>query len=125
MKYYHVWFQTKYKKYLLIDMIDPRIHELLRGIAVEKGIELLASGSLPDHMHLLVGLKEDQVLSWAVKQLKAISARKIFQEVKLLKQDLRINNFWARRYGYKEIRPERIQIATDYVLNQKKDLYLL
>ena len=42
MKYYHVWFQTKYKKYLLIDLIDPRLHELLRAIAVEKGIELLA-----------------------------------------------------------------------------------
>ena len=123
MKYYHVWFQTKYKKYLLIDLIDPRVHELLREIAAEKGIKLLASGSLPDHMHLLICLKEDQALSWAVKQLKAISSRKIFQEIKLLKQDFRINNFWARRYGFKEIPPERVRAVIDYVLDQKKDLY--
>ena len=108
MRYYHVWFQTKFKKYLLVDLIYERVHELFRQIANEKGIKLLASGSLPDHMHLLVCLEEGQNLPWAVKQLKAISSRKIFQEVKLLKQDFRINNFWARRYGSKEIPPEGI-----------------
>jgi putative transposase len=123
MRYYHVWCQTKFRKYLLVDMIDNRVHELFRQIADEKGIELLASGSLPDHMHLLIGLEEYQNLSWAVKQFKAISSRKIFQEIKLLKQDFRINNFWARRYGSKEICPERIQIVVNYILNQKKDLH--
>jgi REP element-mobilizing transposase RayT len=52
MKYYHVWFQTKLKKYLL------------------------AGGSLPDHMHLLIGLEGHQGLSWAIKQFKGISSRK-------------------------------------------------
>ncbi len=125
MKYFHVWCQTKSKRYLLVDMIDSRVHELFRQIADEKGIKLLASGSLPDHMHLLIGLKDDQDLSWAVKQFKAISSRRIFQEMKMLKQDLRINNFWARRFGFKEICPEKIQTVIDYVLNQKKDLNLI
>jgi putative transposase len=90
-------------KHLLIDIIDTNVHDLLRQIAEEKRIKLLASGSLPDHMHLLIGLEEPQDLAWAVKQFKGISSRKIFQEFKRLKQDFRINNFWARRYGAKEI----------------------
>ena len=125
MKYYHVWFQTKLKKYLLVDIIDARIHDLFKQIAEEKKINLLASGSLPDHMHLLIGLEMHQDLSWAIKQFKGISSRKIFQEIKLLKQDFKTNNFWARRYGSKEIPPEGIQTTINYILNQKKDLYIM
>jgi putative transposase len=125
MKYYHIWFQTKFKKYLLVDIIDARVHDLFRQIAEEKKIKLLASGSLPDHMHLLIGLEGQQDLSWAVKQFKGISSRKIFQEVKLLKQDFRVNNFWARRYGAKEVPPEGIKTTINYVLNQKKDLHII
>lgn len=125
MKYYHVWFQTKFKKYLLVDIIDARIHGLFKQIAEEKKIRLLASGSLPDHMHLLIGLEEHQELSGAIKLFKGISSRKIFQEIKLLKQDFRINNFWARRYGSKEVPPEGIKTTLNYILNQKKDLHII
>jgi REP element-mobilizing transposase RayT len=76
-------------------------------------------------MHLLIGLEEPQDLAWAVKQFKGISSRKIFQEFKRLKQDFRINNFWARRYGAKEIPLDRVKTVLDYVLNQKKDLHIV
>lgn len=122
MKYHHVWFQTKYKKYLLVDIIESRIHEILKEIADEKGICLLASGSLLDHMHLLIGVEDGQALPKVVKLFKGISSRKIFQEYLLLKEDFKVNNFWARRYGTKEIPAERIQTVNNYVLNQKKNL---
>ena len=125
MKYYHVWFQTKLKKYLLVDIIDARVHDLFKQIAEEKKIKLLASGSLPDHMHLLVGLEGDQDLSLAIKLFKGISSRRVFQEFKRLKQDFRTNNFWARRYGSKEVPPEGIQTTINYILSQKKDLYII
>ncbi|KAF0132684.1 MAG: putative transposase [Candidatus Saganbacteria bacterium] len=124
MRYYHVWFQTKLKKYLLVDMIDCRIHELFKEIAEEKKISLLAIGSLLDHIHLLMGLENYQDLSWAIKTLKGISSRKIFQEFKLLKQEFRTNNFWARKYGAKEVAMEGLQTTANYIRNQKKDLYV-
>ncbi len=125
MKYYHVWFQTKLRKYLLVDMVDDRIHELFKEIAREKKIKLLASGSLPDHMHLLIGLDEGQELSWAVHMFKGVSSRKIFQEVKLLKQDLKVNNFWARKYAAKEVPQKDLRTVSNYVSNQKKDLHVI
>ena len=125
MKYFHIWFQTKHKKYMLIDIIDRRIHELFKQISKDKNIRLFASGSLPDHAHLLIGLKNDQDLSWAIKMLKGISSRRIFQEIKLLKQDFKINNFWARRYGAKEIALEGLQSVINYVNNQKKDMHII
>ncbi|OGB90180.1 hypothetical protein A2625_04275 [candidate division WOR-1 bacterium RIFCSPHIGHO2_01_FULL_53_15] len=125
MKYYHVWFQTKFKKYMLIDNIDSEIHGLFKQIAEEKKIRLFATGSLPDHAHLLVGLENHQNLSWAVKMLKGISSRRISQEFKMLKQDFRTNNFWARKYGAKEVATEGLAAAASYIRNQKKDLHVI
>ena len=125
MRYYHVWFPTKFRKYMLIDDIDSRIHELFKQIAEEKRILLLASGSLLDHAHILIGLENDQSLSWAVMMLKGSSSRRICQEFKWLKQDFRVNNFWARKYGAKEVETTALQRVANYVLNQKKDLHVL
>lgn len=108
---------------MLIDEIDDSIHSLFKQISEEKGIELLASGSLPDHAHLLIGLKEEQTLSWAVKMLKGLSSYRISKDYKMLKQDLRANNFWARKYGAKLIEKEDLGAVCNYVLNQKKDLH--
>jgi len=125
MRYFHIWFQTKFKKYMLIDMIDDKIHQLFKQIAEEKGIQLIAGGSLPDHAHLLIGLENHQALSWAVMMLKGISSRRIVQEFKMLKQDFRTNNFWARKYGAKSIAVEGLQTTANYIRNQKKDLHVV
>lgn len=125
MKYYHVWFQTKLKKYMLVDDVDRRIHELFKQISKEKNIQLIVSGSLPDHAHLLIGLEDHQALSWAVMMLKGISSRRISQEFRRLKQDFRTNNFWARKYGVKEVAPEGLNATANYIRNQKKDLYVI
>jgi len=110
---------------MLVDIIDSRIHDLFKQIAKEKSIRLFASGSLPDHAHLLIGLENQQGLSWAVMMLKGISSRRIFQEFRLLKQDFRTNNFWARKYGAKEVAIKGLQATADYIRNQKKDLYVI
>jgi len=125
MKYYHIWFQTKLKKYILVDDIDSSIHGLFRRISEEKGIQLITSGSLLDHAHLLIGLEDRQALPWAVKMFKGISSRRISQEFRFLKQDFKVNNFWARRYGAKEVAMEGLKTIANYIRNQKKDLYII
>ncbi|MCX5751676.1 MAG: IS200/IS605 family transposase [Candidatus Saganbacteria bacterium] len=125
MRYYHSWFTTKHKKLILVDLIDQRIHELMKEIAVGKDIFLLASGSMPDHMHLLFGLEKDQPISWAIKTFKGISSRRIFQEFDLLKEHFRTNHVWARGYNAKEIPEKDLSIVVRYILNQKKDLAVL
>jgi len=109
----------------LVDEIDTRIIELFGITAKEKGIELLAVGTLLDHAHLLVGLTADQELPWAVQMFKGISSRKIFQEFRILKTQLKTDSFWARRYGSKEVSPENIARTKAYILNQKKDFCVI
>jgi putative transposase len=124
-RYYHIWFQTKFKKFMLVDDIDNRIHALLGEIATDKGIDLLAAGSLPDHMHLLVGLESERELPAVVKTFKGISSRRIFQEFTHLKHDFKTNNFWARRYCAKEVPEKALRSVVNYINEQKKDLYVL
>ena len=123
MKYYHVWFQTKMKRYVLLYDIDLRVHELFQQVARENGYELLAYETMPEHAHLLIGINSDENLSEAVKRLKGISARRIFQEFPLLKQQIKSNNLWARRYAYKKVKKEALSNVIKYIRNQKKDLF--
>jgi putative transposase len=125
MKYYHSWFTTKHKKLILVDIIDQRIHELMKEIATEKDIRLLASGSMPDHMHLLFGLEKHQSISWVIKTFKGISSRRISQEFDLLKEHFRTNYVWARGYNAKEIPEKDLSVVARYILNQKKNLAVL
>lgn len=37
----------------------------------------------------------------------------------------RTNNFWARKYGVKEVEIEGRQTVADYIRNQKKDLHAI
>ena len=53
---------------------------------------------------------------------KGVSSRRISQEFRMLKQDFRTNNFWARKYEAKEVAPEELNTIANYIRNQKKDL---
>ena len=109
---------------MLVDILDKNIQDLFDHISIEKEITLLARGTLLDHAHLLIGLRSDQDLPWAVKMFKGISARRLFQRNPLLKQHFRTNNLWARKYAAREVPVEELSVVVKYVLNQKKDLYV-
>jgi putative transposase len=111
------------KRYVLLYDIDLRVHELFQQVARENGYELLAYETMPEHAHLLIGLNSGKILSAAVKKIKGISARRIFQEFPLLKQQIRSNNLWARSYAYKEVQKEVLANVIKYINNQKKDLF--
>lgn len=113
------------KKFVLLYDIDVRIHELFEQISREKNIQLLAHETMVDHAHILIGLENHQDLSAAVKMIKGISARRIFQEFPLLKQQIKANNFWARRFGYKEVPEEGLPRVIKYIHDQKKNLHIV
>ena len=125
MRYYHIWFQTKHRKFLLVDVIDNKVHELFEQIAIEKKIKLLAHGTLLYHAHLLIGIEDIKDLSWSVKLFKGISARRIFQEFPMLKEQLRTNNFWAKSFAAKEVPEKALPAISKYILNQKDDLHVI
>ncbi|VVM05974.1 hypothetical protein MAMC_00902 [Methylacidimicrobium cyclopophantes] len=52
---YHVVWCPKYRRKVLVDPIDRRLKEIVRGVVAEKKAELIEIEVMPDHVHLLVG----------------------------------------------------------------------
>jgi REP element-mobilizing transposase RayT len=71
---YHVLFSTKDRAPLVTDEIELRLHEYLGGLVKARGGIPLAINGMPDHVHLLVKLRQDQALADFLRALKAISS---------------------------------------------------
>lgn len=84
---YHVWFATRRRKWLLDGEVEERVRALLEAAASEHGIDLLALGTMVDHVHMLIRLQDSQGLSSCMHLLKGSSARRLFQEMPELKLD--------------------------------------
>lgn len=125
MRYYHVWFQTNKRKRVLLGDIDRSVHELFNYISYSKGIRLIACETMVDHAHLLIAREAQDDLYKAVKFIKGASARMIFMRYPFLKQQIKSNNFWARKYGFREVPKEELDRVITYVNGQKKNLHIL
>ncbi|MCH8940631.1 MAG: IS200/IS605 family transposase [Chloroflexi bacterium] len=113
--FYHVWFSPKRRKWLLQGDVEILLRKLLPEIAKEKGIKLLASELMVDHVHLLLELNQNESLSKAINLLKGVTARRVFQEFPELKFDAGVNHFWQKRYGRKEVPPDAVSDVTGYI----------
>lgn len=51
------------------------LHKFITGVVTNRSQKLIAINSMPDHVHLLVGLKPDRALSDLVRDVKAASSK--------------------------------------------------
>ncbi|MFH1141826.1 MAG: IS200/IS605 family transposase [Chloroflexota bacterium] len=120
--YYHVWFATKRRKWLLQGDVQEYAKEALLQIAQEKGIGLLEYETVVDHVHLLLEIGPEESLGKVLNLLKGTSARKIFQQFPDLKLDAGVNHFWQKRYGAKIVEPNLLPIVSGYIRTQHERL---
>jgi putative transposase len=116
--YFHVWFGTKRRKWLLQGDVHDAAVYLLKEIAAEKGITLLEVEAIVDHVHLLLGLRHKGELPNAMMNLKGVSARRLFERFPELKLDAHTNNFWQEGYGSKLVAPPAVPAVRRYIRTQ-------
>ena len=56
------------------------LYQYITGIVQQQGQKLLAINGMPDHLHLLIGLRPDKALSDLMREVKANSARFINEQ---------------------------------------------
>jgi putative transposase len=117
--YFHVWFATKSRKWLLEegDVLDA-IRELLPSIARENVIRLVEFEALVDHVHLLLELDDKAELPRAMMMLKGVSSRRVFERFPGLKVDAKTNSFWQAGYGSKIVAPGSLNATRRYIATQ-------
>lgn len=96
---YHVVWSVKYRAKVLAPKIENRMREIAMQVASEKGfiLHLLEVGDR-DHVHCFISGKPDISVSYMVKMMKGITARKLFLEFPELKFKLRKGVLWNHSY---------------------------
>ncbi|MFL6277021.1 MAG: IS200/IS605 family transposase [Blastocatellia bacterium] len=90
------------------------LHKYITGIVRNNGQKLIEINSMPDHMHILIGLKPSMALSDLVKDIKADSSGFI-NEKKWVKG--RFN--WQEGYGAFSYSHSHLDTVIRYIRNQE------
>jgi len=73
--YIHIVFAVKGRDNLIWKRWKEEVHKYITGIITNEGQKLIEINSMPDHVHILVGLKPTIALSNLVRDIKANSSK--------------------------------------------------
>jgi REP element-mobilizing transposase RayT len=73
--YYHLVFATKHREPTISPDIRERLYDYLGGIVRNEGGILMAIGGMPDHVHLLVRLRQLPSLADVLRVVKTNSSK--------------------------------------------------
>ena len=65
--HYHLVFSTKHREPTIVPELRPRLDEYIGGLVRGEGGAVLAIGGIPDHLHLLVRLRQDRAVGRAAR----------------------------------------------------------
>src|SRR5687768_14242960 len=109
MKFFHVWFSTKYRKGALESPeISDVVAKTMRSVADRNLIEIEELQQAVDHVHLLLRLRDDQNLAVAIHDLKGASSHAVHLAFPELKMDMGTHSLWQKGYGSRLISPAEI-----------------
>ena len=114
---YHIVFCPKYRRKVLVDGIDERLKELLKGKAQELDITIESMEVMPDHVHLFIRSKPTYAVHFVVNQLKGYSSVKLRKE--FLKLKSRLPTLWTRSYFVESVGHISEDTMKKYIENQK------
>jgi putative transposase len=78
--YIHAVFAVRLRQNLILDAHSEEIRKYMTGIVTNLGSKLIAINNMPDHFHLMIGLKPDISISEMVGKVKSGSSGFINQQ---------------------------------------------
>lgn len=113
--YLHIVFAVKGRQNLIRAEIREELHKYITGIVTNRDQKLLSIFCMPDHTHLLVGLKPSISISDLVRDIKAGSS-KFINDKKLIKGKFS----WQEGFGVFSYSRSHIDTVIKYIQNQEK-----
>jgi putative transposase len=108
-------FAVKGRQNLISAKNRETLHKYITGIVQKREHKLLAIFCMPDHLHMLIGLRPSQSVSDLVRDVKANSSAFI-NENKWI-----IGKFsWQEGYGVFSYSKDKAQNVINYILNQEE-----
>jgi len=112
--YVHVVFAVKGRSNLVSPKWKERLYQYISGIITNENQKLMIINGMPDHLHILIGLKPDCTLSGLVRDIKANSSKWINE------QKFIMGKFeWQTGFGAFTVGQSQLQTVINYILNQE------
>lgn len=126
--YIQIVFTPKFREALIQKNWENDLYKYITGIVQNNGHKLITINGMPDHVHVLVGMKPNQSLSDLVKDIKQNSS------LWINKNKFAMGKFlWQEGFGGFSYSHSQLDDVVGYINNQKehhkkrnfKDEYLL
>ena len=113
--YIHVVFAVQGRQNLLKEENKEELHKYITGIIRNKKQKLIAINSVPDHVHIFIGMKPSIALSDLVRDIKNNSSTFINN-----KRWVRGKFSWQEGFGAFSYGHSQIDMVVKYIQNQEK-----
>ena len=110
----HCIFAVKYRLALIEKKWKERLHQYITAIVQDNKHKMLQINSMPDHLHMLIGMRPNQSLSDLMQQVKSDSSEWINQ-----------NQFtnslfrWQGGFGAFSYQKKDVPFVSSYIANQE------
>ncbi|MEX0996541.1 MAG: IS200/IS605 family transposase [Flavobacteriaceae bacterium] len=111
----HFVFAVKFRNALVRPSFKDELYKYITGVIQNNNHKLLAINGMPDHIHILIGLRPSQSISDLMQEVKANSSRWINQ-----KGFLKCKFEWQEGYGAFSYSKSQLKKVILYIENQEK-----
>ena len=116
-------FAVKYKAALIQREWQPGLHKYITGIFQENEHKMLQINSMPDHIHIFIGLRPHQAISSLIQSVKTESTKWINEN-----EFCRSRFAWQQGFGAFSYSKSHVNNVIRYIQNQqahhKKETFL-
>ena len=113
--YIQIVFAVKGRANLISTQWKEELYKYIAGIISNEGQKLIAINGMPDHIHVLIGLKPNVALSDIVRDIKANSSRFINE-----KRWVSGKFEWQTGFGAFSYSHSQLSNVIRYILNQEE-----
>lgn len=108
-------FAVKFRDAVIHPNWKEELQKYIAGIIQHNNHKLLVINSMPDHIHILIGMRPKQALSELVNDIKSNSSKFINE-----KKFLPVRFEWQKGYGAFSYGKSQLNDVINYINNQEK-----
>ncbi len=113
--YVHVVFAVKGRQNMISPKWKEELYKYITGIVTNHGQKLMIINGMPDHLHILIGMKPDIALSDLVRDIKSNSSKFINEK------GLTIGKFaWQNGFGAFTVGQSQRENVINYIKTQEE-----
>lgn len=117
MNFHLVWIPRRKRK-VLINEVAQRLEEIIKEVATELDLNILAMEIMPDHVHLFVRCPPNIAADQIMFRIKGGSSRFLRQEFPHLRK---MPSMWTRSYFVSTAGNVKRETIKRYIAEQRKD----